>query len=214
MTRFKSHLRVTVLVLLVVLSARIGNQTSHASLQTEEAYKVLEIQRYPDEPLQLVNLRIGSQSVEDRIKQKFKDPISKWGTDSVQFNEKDDWFKRVSITLRNTSDKPVYGLQGYLFLKPLGFPMMFSMQLTGSREIRQDPLPPGAEIELTVTPGLLNHMLDAVKYQGADISRADVSFSLDTVMFSDQLQWYRGKLVRPDSAVPGKWVPVDRRRDK
>ena len=92
--------------------------------------------------------------------------------------------------------------------------MMFSMQLTGSREIRQDPLTPGAEIELTVTPGLLNHMLDDVKYQGADISRADVSFSLDAVMFSDQLQWYRGKLVRPDSAVPGKWVPVDRRRDK
>jgi hypothetical protein len=210
MTRFKSHLWVTVLVLLVVLSAWIGNQASHASLQTQAAYKVLEIQRYPDEPLQLVNLRIGSQSVADRIEQKFKDPISKWGTDSVQFNENDDWFKRVSITLRNTSDKPVYGLQGFLFVKPAGFPMMFSLQLTGSREIQHDPLPPRAEIELTVTSGLLNHMLDDVKNRGADISGADVSFSLDTVMFSDDLQWYRGKLVRPDSAVPGKWVPIDR----
>ena len=27
--------------------------------------------------------------------------------------------------------------------------------------------------------------------------------------FSQELQWYRGKLVRPDSAVPGKWVPAD-----
>ena len=212
MTKLKTHRWLIVFVLLLALSAWIGNQASHASLLTQEAYKVLEIQRYPDEPLQLVNLRIGSQPVKDRIEQKFKDPVSKWSTDTVKFSERDDWFKRVSITLRNASDKPVYGLQGYLFFKPLGSPMIFSLSLTGSREIRHDPLQPGAEIDLTVTPGLLNQTLDDLKNRGANINGAEVSFSLDTVMFSDESQWYRGKLLRPDSAVPGKWVAIDQLR--
>jgi hypothetical protein len=28
-------------------------------------------------------------------------------------------------------------------------------------------------------------------------------------MFSNELQWYRGKLLKPDSVTPNKWVPVD-----
>jgi hypothetical protein len=170
---------------------------------------VLEIERYSDEPLQLVNLRIGTQSVKDRIRQKFKDNKSKLGTDRVSFKERDDWFKRVSITLRNTSTKPVYGLRAYLYFKPAGFPMIFSMTLTGSRQLRNDPLQPGAEIDLTVSPGYLNRTLDDLKYRGLDASHTDVTFSLDAVIFSDELQWHRGHLVRPDSAIPDKWVPVD-----
>jgi len=210
MTQFKSHLWVTVFVLLLALAAWVGNETSRtAPVRAQEADKVLEIERYPDEPLQLVNLRIGTQSVKDRIKVKFKDNASKWGIDRVTFKEREDWFKRVSITLRNTSDKPVFGVQGFLYLKPLGFPMIFSLPLTASRELRHYSLLPGAEIELTVTPGMLNYTLEDLKYRGAQVSTADVSFSLDAVIFSNELQWYRGKLVRPDSEVPGNWVPVN-----
>jgi hypothetical protein len=197
-------------VLTLAFSVWIGNEASRTSpVRVQEPDKALEIERYPDEPLQLVNLRIGTQSVKDRIRQKFKDNASKWAIDRVTFKEKDDWFKRVSITLRNTSDKPVFGVQGFLFLKPPGFPMIFSLQLTASKELQHDPLLPGSEIELTVTPDMLNHTLDDVKDRGAQVSTADVSFSLDAVIFSNELQWYRGKLVRPDSAVPRKWVPVD-----
>ncbi len=210
MTQLKSHLWVTVFVLALALSVWIGHEASRSvPVPAQEVDKVLEIERYPDEPLQLVNLKIGPQSVKDRIRQKFKDKATEWGTDRVTFKEKEDWFKRVSITLRNTSDKPVFGVQGFLYLKPLGFPMIFSLPLTASKELRHDPLLPGAEIELTVTPGMLNHTLEDLKYRGAQVSTAEVSFSLDAVIFSNDLQWYRGKLVRPDSAVPGKWVPVD-----
>jgi hypothetical protein len=211
MTQFKTHLWVTVAVLFLALAVWIGNEGSRAgSTQLQDSEKTLEIERYPDEPLQLVSLRIGVQSVKDRIKPKFKDNISKWGTDSVKFNEKEDWYKRVSITLRNTSDKPVYGVEGFLFFKPLGFPMIFSLPLTGSKELRHEPLEPGAELELFVNQSLLNHTLSDLKYRGTDASSAVVSFSLDTVIFSDELQWYRGKLLRPDSAVPGRWVPIDK----
>jgi len=210
MTQFKSHLWVTVAVLVLAFSVWIGNEASRTTpVRAQEPDKALEIERYPNEPLQLINLRIGTQSVKDRIRQKLKDDASKWGIDRVTFKEKDDWIKRVSITLRNTSDKPVFGVQGFLYLKPLGFPMIFSLPLTASKELRHDPLLPGAEIELTVTPAMLNYTLDDVKYRGAQANTAEVSFSLDAVIFSDEMQWYRGKLVRPDSEAPGNWVPVD-----
>ena len=150
----------------------IGNEASRTSpVSAQEPDKALEIERYPDEPLQLVNLRIGTQSVKDRITPKFKDKASKWGIDRVTFKENDDWFKRVSITLRNTSDKPVFGVQGFLYLKPLGFPMIFSLPLTASKELRHDPLLPGAEIELRVTPGMLNQTLEDLKYRGAQVKQ-------------------------------------------
>lgn len=208
MSQFKSHLWVTVAVLLLAFTIWLGNRASVA-VRAQDFDRVLEIETYPDEPLQLVNLRIGTQSVKDSIKQKFRDSASKWGTDSVKFKEKDDWFKRVTITLRNTSDKPVYGVSGFLFFKPLGFPMIFSLTLTNSKALHQNPLQPGEEIELTVSPGMLNHTLEDLKDRGADVTNAAISFSLDKVIFSDDLQWYRGKVLRPDTAVPGKWVPVD-----
>jgi len=197
MTKLKYHLWLAVLVLAFT-----------AGVRAQEPDKVLEIQRYPDEPLQLVELRVGAKSVKDDIKQKFKSVQSKWGLDSVKFEEKDDWVKRVSITLRNASDKPVYGVSGFLFFQPRGFPMLFSVPLTSSKALNQNPLQPGEEIDLTVDPGLLSQTLENMKAHGAEVSGAGVSFSVDTVWFSKDLQWYRGKVLHPDSAVPGKWVPV------
>jgi Putative metal-binding motif len=207
MAHLKSPLWVTLTVFVLALIVWIGSKSE--PIQAQELERILEIERYPDEPLQLVNLRIGTRSIKEHVKQKFKDNQSKWGIDHVKFNEKDDWVKRLTITLRNTSDKPVRGLQGVLFFKPVGFPMMFSMQLTHSKQLRNEPLEAGAEIELSVNPGLLNHTLEDVKSKGADLRGAVVSFSLETVIFSDELRWSRGHLVRPDSAVPNKWVPVD-----
>ena len=208
MTYLKSPLWVTVAVVVLALAVWFAIEGSHAAVQTQETYKVLEIERYPNEPLELVKLNIGTQSVKNRVKPKFNDSKSKWGIDSVKFNEKDDWYKHVSITLRNTSDKPVYGLHAYLFFKPDGFPISFSMPLT-SKELWNDPLAPGDEIELSVNQGSLNQTLADVKNRGTDVSNAVVSFSLDRVIFSRELHWYRGKLLHPDPTTPGLWIPVD-----
>jgi len=212
MTQFKSHLWVTVAVLLLAFTAWIGNEASRAvPVPAQQPDKVLEIERYPDEPLQLVNFRIGTQSVKDRIKMKFQDPKSKLGIDRVEFKEKDDWFKRVSVTLRNTSTRPVYGVTAVLYFKPAGYSIIFSLPLTASRRLRNDPCLPEAEIELTVNPGYLDQTLEVLKSQGVDASRTDVTFSLDTVIFSDELHWNKGNLIQPDPTTPDKWIPVDDR---
>lgn len=210
MTQFKSHLWVTIAVLLLAFSVWIGNEASRTSpVRAQEPDKTLEIERYPDEPVQLVDLRIGTQSVKNHIKLKFKDNKSKLGLDRVSFKEKDDWFKRVSVTLRNTSTQPIYGIGAFLYLKPIGFPTLFSLPLTSSRRLRNDPLLPGAEIDVTVSPGYLAQMLEALKSQGQDASLTDITFSLDTVIFSDELHWNKGNLIRPDPNMPDKWIPVD-----
>lgn len=208
MKQLKPLLSVTVPVLVFVLAVWGANEGSHAAVQTQETDKVLEIERYPNEPLELVKLNIGPQSVKSLIKQKYKDKYSKWGLDNVKFKEKDDWYKRVSVTLRNTSDKPVYRLHAYLFFQPAGYPMSFSVRLT-SRDLYRNPLAPGGEIEMTVNQGTLNQMFADAENRGANMSQAAVSFSLDSVVFSDELKWHRGKMLHPDSATPGKWVPVD-----
>ena len=208
MKHSKSFLSITVAVLVLVLTVWVANEGSHAAVQTPETDKVLEIERYPNEPLELVKLNIGTQSVKSLIKQKFKENKSKWGLDNVKFNEKDDWYKRVSITLRNTSDKPVYALFAYLFFKPAGYPSSFSVRLT-SRDLWRDPLAPQGEIEIMVNPSTLNQALADAKDRGTNLSQMAVSFSVDTVVFSEELQWYRGKMLHPDSETPGKWVPVD-----
>ena len=210
MTQLKSNLWVTVFVLALALSVWVGHEASRTTaLPAQEPEKALDIERYPDEPVQLSDLKVGTQSVKDRIRLKFKDKQSKLGLDRVSFKEKDDWFKRVSITLRNTSPSPIYGIGAFLYLKPIGFPSIFSLTLTASRRLRNDPLLPGAEIDVTVSPGHLNQMLELLKSQGQDASRSDITFSLDTVIFSDELHWNKGNLIRPDPTDPDKWIPVD-----
>jgi hypothetical protein len=206
----KSRVHVSVAALFLLITAGLIFIERSAGARTpQDPEQTLNIERYPDEPLQLVDLKIGSLSVKGDIKQKYRERVSKWGTDSVKFSEKDDWFKRVSVTVRNTSDKPIYGVEAYLLLKPQGFSMLFSLPVTASRELHQNPLQPGTEIELSVSERMLNLSLANMQQSGADPTKSEISFSLDVARFSPELQWYRGKLLRPDSAVPHKWVPVN-----
>lgn len=197
-----AHLRTQLWIMMFVLVLVV------VPAQVQELDRTLEIERYPDEPLQVVSLKIGTQSVKENIKQKSRDPQSKWGMDAVNFNEQDDWVRRLSVTLRNASDKPVYGLLGQVLFKPLGYPSMFGLQLTPSKPLHQEPLQPGAEIELYVDEKKWNRTMEIVKEQGADLRGAVISFSLDSVSFSEKLRWYRGNMLQPDSEVPNKWVPV------
>jgi hypothetical protein len=200
MTQLKSHVWITVALLLLAFTATV---------RAQEAEKVLMIERHSYEPVQLVALRIGTQSVTDRIRMNFRVPKSKDGLDRVSFKETDDWFKRVSVTLRNTSTKPVYGLRTYLYFKHPSERMVFSVPLTLSRKLRDDPLQPGAEIEMTVSPDQMNKTIETAMVYGVDASRTEVTFLVDGVWFNEKLQWSNGTLVEPDPTTPNKWIPVD-----
>ena len=170
--------------------------------------KTLTIERYPNEPLQLVDLRVSGQSVKDRIATKRRFEPGGWSLDTVSFPETDDWYRRILLAFRNVSDKPILGVQGSLFFKPTTEKMLYSVQLTRSRNLHTNPLQPGEEVELTVSDVDLDRTLNIFKEKGIDPSTCEISVSLDMVFYSETLRWYRGKLVHPDPTVPNKWIPV------
>ena len=174
--------------------------------------KTLEIQRYPNEPMQLVDLKVSGQSVKDRIARKMQLPGSDWFTDAVSFTETDDWYKRVSLTFRNVSDKPVLGVTAIFLFKPASDKTLYGLQLTPSRNLRTNPLQRGDEVELTVLDdSRLQSTLQIMKEAGVDVNQCEVSFSLDGVGYNAELQWYRGNLLHPDPTTPNKWIPVNKR---
>lgn len=172
--------------------------------------KTLEIERYPNEPMELVDLRISGQSVKDRIALKRKFPSSGWSIDSVTFTDDDDWFKRISVTFRNVSDKPIRGVSAQLLFDPPGEGPLYGIPLTALRNLGATPLQPREEVELIISDIHLDTMLQQMKMGGADPNKSRASFSLDSAGYNEQLQWYRGNLLHPDPTTPNKWIPVNK----
>ena len=169
--------------------------------------KTLVIERYPGEPLQLVDLKVSGQSVKEHITAKNRYE-NKWGTDVVKFPENDDWYKRVSLTFRSVADKPIRKVESYLLFEHAGDQKRFGMALTSSRNLYHSPLQPGEEVELTLADSDLKPILELMKNNGVEAKNCKVSFSLDAAVYSEKLQWYRGNLLHPDPEVPRKWIPV------
>ena len=170
--------------------------------------KTLTIEGYPDEPWQLVELRISGKSVKDRIATKQQFQPEGWRLDTVSFTDTDDWYRRMLLRFRSVTDKPILGVQGSLFFKPATEKMLYGVQLTRSRNLHANPLQPGEEIELTVNEVDLDRTLLLMKEKGVDPRTCEISVSLDMAFYSETLRWYRGKLVHPDPTVPNKWIPV------
>ena len=168
----------------------------------------LTIQRYPGEPMQLTDLRISGESVKDGIAQ-LKTYENKWSTDRVSFSDTEDWYKRVSFTYKNVSDKPVRGVRAFLFFKPADGKTTFMVQLTSLRDLWTNALQPGEEVELILSDIEWAKILPMTQEQGIDPNSCAVSFSLDTAIYGEKLWWDRGHLLHPDPTQPNKWIPVN-----
>ncbi len=176
----------------------------------QDAEKSLEIERYPNEPLELVDIKISGQSVKSKIKFKSKDKVSGWGRDNVKFRDKDNWFKSIKIKIRNVSGKPIYGLRAGLHFEPSNLRMLFSLPLGWNKSLDREPLQPGDEIDLEVSEQLLNRTIDRMRQYGVEANASPLSFSVDDAYFSHDLMWSRGILLRRDPNNPNKWDADDK----
>ena len=206
----RSRLSFPFAALKVVIAASLlfisMGHTYHPSPQ--DAAKILDIERYPNEPLELVDLKVGEQPVKDKITTKTR--RNNEGLDSVRFKEKAGWFKRVTATLRNVSGEPITGLRAFLYFQPPGERQLFSLPLTrSSKEFRSGTLPAGAEIQLTVNEEVWSLTEAMIEQHGADAEQATVTLSVESVMFGDDLQWNRGQLLRRAPDNLNRWIPVN-----
>ena len=169
--------------------------TSKSSPQGFE--RALDIQRHNNEPLEIVDLRVSEHSIKNRVKEKVR--RSDDGLDTASFSETDDWPKRISVRLRNISDKTIVGLQAYLYLKPPGSPVLFGVTLKSSGPLEQTVLQPHDEVEAKVDQGSWDRAVARLKEHGWDANLATVTFTIGIVAFSDGLQWNKGHMLRRDS---------------
>ena len=198
-------LALTVVVFVGLLFGSLG--LAHKStVQSPE--KSLDIERYPDEPLELVDVRIGVKSVIGEVT--FKSRINNnEGLDNAKFNEQGDWHKRVSLTLRNVSDKPVIGLRAYLYYKAAGSGQLFRLPLDYEKDLVKKPLAPGDELDIKVGPQLWGVITNLIKEQGEDPDLASVTLAVESVMFTNDSQWYRGKMLHRDPFSPDVWKTMN-----
>jgi hypothetical protein len=174
----------------------------------QDAEKSLDIERYPDEPLELVDLKIGDQSVKHKIAIKRRRDSE--GLDEVRFHETDEWFRRVWVRLRNTSGKPITGLEAGLYFKVDGAPVLFRVGLDASTSLKRGVVEPGEEVELKVSEQRWNYTANNLKKHGADANLAAVTLVIEMVAFSDDLMWHKGHLVHRDPNNPNRWIPIDK----
>lgn len=170
--------------------------------------KLLDIERYPHEPLELVDLKVSEQSVKSKIKVKLR--RGRHGLDDAKFKDKSDWFKRVSVRLKNVSGKPIVGLSAYMYFKPPGSKVLFSLGLFGSTQLKRGVLEPNDEINLTVSDQSWNQTANILMQYGVDANLSSVTLFIESVLFSDGLRWSKGQMLRRDPDNPNKWISIDK----
>jgi hypothetical protein len=207
----KSRLIILVVALIAVATGLLAGFADDARKSSAQgADKFLDIARYANEPLELVDLKVSEQSVRSKIKVKYRSgDEGRNGVDRVEFQDKEDWPRRVRLRLRNVSGKTIVGFQAYLYLKPSGSEVRFSVGLTSSSPLESTVLQPGDEIEGTVDEGSWERMVNRLRQYGGDQNQAAVRLSVEIVAFSNGLQWHHGHLLRPDPENPNKRIPIE-----
>jgi len=168
----------------------------------------LDFDRYPDEPLELVELRIGDKSIKDKIATKWRN--NSFGQDTVTFKEQEGWFRHLQVRLRNVSGKPISGVRAQLYFRSSDPTTFYSLPLTASTQSGRGILEPGAEITLTVTKQAWGVTALILKHYDVDPDLKPVKFGVDVVQFADGLQWSKGQMLRQDTENPNMWKPVDK----
>ena len=199
--RFKFNL--LFIALLVIAGAMSGSTDAARRAAPGNSEKSLDIERYPNEPLELVDIKIGDQSIKANIESKFRRDGE--GLDSVKFEAENGWFKHVNLRLRNVSGKTINGLRGHLYFKPPDTRGMFSLPLA---RIKYGPLAPGEEMDVTIDSRVFDLTMELIRQSGADADVATVILALEHVVFSDELEWSRGHILRKDPDNPLKRIPV------
>jgi hypothetical protein len=207
MSRSKFSLPLISLLLITVGGLLFGT-ISHANRKAaQDADKVLDIERYPGEPLALIDLKIGGQPLKSKVVSKSRRGGE--GLDTVKFKENHGWYRRIRATVRNVSGRPILGLRAYLYFKSNATGSMFSLPLARYRLKKGGPLHPGEELDLLVDDSVWRPTAELFARSGENPDLSTVTLSVEHVTFSADLQWHRGKLLRPDPADPNTWRVVE-----
>jgi hypothetical protein len=139
---------------------------------------------------------------------------------SEEFDNGDDWLKRISIRVRNKSDRTIVYLQtGLAFFETqsIGSIFLFDALRYGRRpwvadDANKSPLQlePGATVDLPITDQTYNSIKNFAARKNWNISSLHrATLGLSMVIFDDGTAWSLGSFRCPDPAQPGIYHAVN-----
>jgi hypothetical protein len=176
------------------------------------AEQSLLIERHGNEPLELIDVKIGDRSVKSKIKSKWRSGDD--GYDEATFAATEEWPKDIRLRVKNISGKQLTGFQAYLYLKPSADEHMFGVTLKGAGTTRLEhtALAPGQEIDAEVDGDSWNRAIIRFARYGGELATAEVRLSIGLVGFPEGLYWRNGRMIRQDPNNPNRYIPVETKR--
>jgi len=206
------HSHITLLICGAALffgaSLPLGAKSQARPVSTEHAVKSFDIQRYPNQPLELIELKISEQEIQHQIAS--KSILNGVLLDTVAFKGSNRWFTQAFFRFRNVCDRPIYGVTAYFYFKSSDPSTVYSLPLTASTTLKEGVVYPGGEVVLTVTDKAWKLTADILKRQSVDADVASVKFVIDILRFSDNLLWKKGQIFERDADNPAKWNVTNR----
>lgn len=208
--RFVIALLAFTIALVLLIKGASNSATAGRASVAQEDEKSLNIERYANEPVELVDIKIRERSVKEKIRTKLKDARNRPVLDHVSFKEHKDWFKNVKIRVRNVSDRSICGMDVNLYFQPDSIRMAFKMELKPKsvRNLFKQPLPSGEEMDLEISEDSVNQALQCMFRYGVDVNQSKAYLSVHTVYFTEDFGWGQGSFLRRDPYNPNNWHAV------
>jgi hypothetical protein len=202
--RFKIYLS---LIVLLAVTGTLLAPAGYAYHPTRNAERSFDIERYPNEPLELLDLKIEDQSVKAGIK--VKQRRNGAGLDTVTFEGENGWFKKINVRLRNVSGKTIYGISAYLYFMPPGVRQLFRLPLMSSPGVNlRAPLIAGEEIELVIDDKKFDRSMEIFRTNGVDADEMNAFLAIESASYSNEIKWDRGQILQQAPDNPLRWNVV------
>jgi len=174
-------------------------------VSTQDSERVIEALSVPAQPAQLIEIKNGRGKVFKRGK----------------VEDDDEWMEGLTVSLKNTSDKPIIYAEVTLdfpkvenSMESEEYPLVYSLYFgTSEKPDGTTPLPsikPDEVVELSLSAeryGRLKTILRELKYSR---SIKKVRMWLQAVIFDDDLRWELGATMRRDPNDPNRWRNIRR----
>lgn len=179
----------------------------------------------------------GTAQEEDKVVEKrddFNPPVkiklvkSRIGT--IETDKKIDtadneWLRRLTIRVRNLSDKTVtHVLVRLQFIRPkdqaqerdLIIPLEYgpSPLRSSQQDVPAEPILPGKTADITLSDSEYDSLLPLLYELNYPVTIKRVRVFIGAIGFSDSTIWQGGRIFKRDANDPQKWIPLDKSQSK
>lgn len=176
-----------------------------AAQQTQETYRTLR--RLPveqNEPVTITMVAVQGQSIAANEK----------------FLGSDDWLNGLTISLRNTSNKPIRfasiqlqfprsdGSKGSLAVDDVFYGNRALLSQPPHSDMKSEMLISGKSVDVQVSANDFDRISRLLALTGYKGSIEEVAIRIGRIIFADDTMWYAGSSLQRDSSSPGTWTKL------